>query len=41
MKTYPYNNPWKESYTATDNQSKTIKMWPREDVEIKVKYEKK
>jgi hypothetical protein len=41
MKTYPYGNPWKETYTATDSQPKTIQMWPREDVEIKVKYQKK
>lgn len=39
--TYEWSNPWKENYTATDSQPKTIQMWPREDVEIKVKYEKK
>ena len=41
MKTYEWSNPWKETYTATDSQPKTIQMWPSDDVEIKVKYEKK
>lgn len=41
MKTYEWSNPWEETYTATDSQPKTIQMWPSDDVEIKVKYEKK
>ena len=41
MKTYEWDHPWRENYTATDSQPKTFQMWPREDVEIKVKYQKK
>jgi hypothetical protein len=41
METYQWSNPWKETYTASDNQPFNLPMWLREDVEIKVKYEKK
>ena len=41
MKTYQWGNPWKETYTASDNDPLSLRLWLRDDEEIKIKYVKK
>ena len=41
MKTYQWGNPWKETYTASDNDPLSLRLGLRDDEEIKIKYVKK
>jgi len=41
MKTYQWETPWQETYTASDNAPLSLRLFLRDDEEFKIKYVKK
>ena len=41
MKTYQWENPWQETYTASDNAPLSLRLFLRDDEEFNIKYVKK